>query len=98
MARARGTIRRSRTPRDPGLLASVTATSATAARVVPAAFPGSVGMLHDYIRSEERLVACPNLDAMYWFAAIDRARGPSIVQVPDFGGRFCVYQVCRCST
>ena len=40
----------------------------------------------------------PNLDAMYWFAAIDRARGPSIVQVPDFGGRFCVYQVCRCST
>lgn len=65
--------------------------------VVPAAFPGSVGMLHDYSRPEERLVACRNLGAMYGFGVIDGAR-PSTVRVPDFGGRFCVYQVCRCST
>jgi hypothetical protein len=61
--------------------------------VVPAASPGSVGMLHDYITPEERLVACPNQDVVYGFGAIDARRGPSVVQVPDFGGRFWVYQV-----
>jgi hypothetical protein len=67
----------------PGLLAGV----------VPAASPGSVGMLHDYITPEERLVACPNQDVVYGFGVIDGQRGPSVVQVPDFGGRFWVYQV-----
>ena len=61
--------------------------------VVPAASPGSVGMLHDYITPEERLVACPNQDVVYGFGVIDARRGPSVVQVPDFGGRFWVYQV-----
>jgi hypothetical protein len=61
--------------------------------VVPAAPPGSVGMLHDYVTPEERLVACPNQDVVYGFGAIDARRGPSVVQVPDFGGRFWVYQV-----
>jgi hypothetical protein len=61
--------------------------------VVPAASPGSVGMLHDYITPEERLVACPNQDVVYGFGVIDATRGPSVVQVPDFGGRFWVYQV-----
>ena len=61
--------------------------------VVPAAPPGSVGMLHDYITPEERLVACPNQDVVYGFGVIDARRGPSVVQVPDFGGRFWVYQV-----
>jgi len=60
--------------------------------VVPAASPGSVGMLHDYITPEERLVACPNQDVVYGFGVIDAKRGPSVVQVPDFGGRFWVYQ------
>jgi hypothetical protein len=67
----------------PGLLAGV----------VPAASPGSVGMLHDYITPEERLVACPNQDVVYGFGIIDARRGPSVVQVPDFGDRFWVYQV-----
>jgi hypothetical protein len=61
--------------------------------VVPAASPGSVGMLHDYITPGERLVACPNQDVVYGFGVIDAQRGPSVVQVPDFGGRFWVYQV-----
>jgi hypothetical protein len=60
--------------------------------VVPAASPGSAGMLHDYITPDEKLVACPNQDVVYGFGIIDATRGPSVVQVPDFGGRFWVYQ------
>src|SRR5262252_7654771 len=60
--------------------------------VIPAASPGSAGMLHDYITPEERLVACPNQDVVYGFGVIDGQRGPSVVQVPDFGDRFWVYQ------
>ena len=67
--------------------------SRASCRVVPAALPGSVGMLHGYIRPEERL-----LRRDVRVRVIDGARGPSIVQVPDFGGRFRVYQVCRRST
>jgi len=60
--------------------------------IVPAGPPGSIGMLHDYIRPEERVVACPNQDVAYGFGTIDARLGPSIVQVPDFGDRFWVYQ------
>jgi hypothetical protein len=60
--------------------------------VVPAASPGSAGMLRDYITPEERLVACPNQDVVYGFGVIDARRGPSVMQVPDFGSRFWVYQ------
>ncbi|WP_018180360.1 DUF1214 domain-containing protein [Jongsikchunia kroppenstedtii] len=68
---------------EPGLLAGI----------VPAGPPGSIGMLRDYIRPEERVVACPNQDVTYGFGVLDAERGPSIVQVPDFGDRFWVYQV-----
>jgi hypothetical protein len=67
---------------SPGLLAGV----------VPAAPPGSVGMLHDYVTPDERLVACPNQDVVYGFGVIDGQRGPSVLQVPHFGDRFWVYQ------
>src|SRR5215468_5314958 len=60
--------------------------------VIPAASPGSAGMLHDYITPEQRLVACPNQDVVYGFGIIDARRGPSVVQVPDFGDRFWVCQ------
>lgn len=69
--------------REPGLLAGI----------VPAGPPGTIGMLHDYIRPEERVVACPNQDVAYGFGVLDAERGPSVVQVPDFGDRFWVYQV-----
>jgi len=60
--------------------------------IAPAASPGSAAMLHDYVVPEERLVACPNQDVVYGLGVIDGHRGPSVVQVPDFGGRFWVYQ------
>jgi hypothetical protein len=60
--------------------------------VIPIASPGSAGMLHDYVAPEERAVACPNQDVVYGLGIIDGRRGPSVVQVPDFGGRFWVYQ------
>ena len=61
--------------------------------ILPAGSPGSAGMLHDYISPEQKLVACPNQDVVHGFGIIDARRGPSVVQVPDFGGRFWVYQV-----
>ena len=60
--------------------------------IIPAASPGSAAMLHDYVRPEERVVACPNQDVVYGLGVIDGTCGPSVVQVPDFGGRFWVYQ------
>jgi hypothetical protein len=60
--------------------------------VVPVAPPGSLAMLHDYVTPEEKVVACPNQDVVYGFGIIDAERGPSVVQVPDFGDRFWVYQ------
>ena len=67
----------------PGLLAGI----------VPAGPPNHIGMLHDYIRPEERVVACPNQDVAYGFGTLDATLGPAVVQVPDFGDRFWVYQV-----
>ncbi|MFW0787759.1 DUF1254 domain-containing protein [Gordonia sp. CPCC 206044] len=61
--------------------------------IVPAGPPGTIGMLRDYIRPEERVVACPNQDVVYGFGVLDAELGPSVVQVPDFGDRFWVYQV-----
>ncbi|MFE2910824.1 DUF1254 domain-containing protein [Kitasatospora indigofera] len=61
--------------------------------IVPAGPPGSLGMLHDYVAPQERVVACPNQDVVYGLGVLDARRGPSVVQVPDFGGRFWVYQV-----
>jgi hypothetical protein len=61
--------------------------------VIPAASPGSVGMLHDYVTPDQKLVACPNQDVVYGFGLIDGRSGPSVVQVPEFEGRFWVYQM-----
>lgn len=60
---------------------------------LPLAPLNTLGMLTDYIAAEERLVACPNQDVVYGsgFAALDQT--PVVVQVPDFGDRFWVYQV-----
>ena len=50
-------------------------------------------MLRDYIVPEERVVACPNQDVVYGFSILDLAREPVVIQVPDFGDRFWVYQI-----
>jgi hypothetical protein len=60
--------------------------------VVPVGPPGTAAMLHDYITPGQKLVACPNQDVVYGFGIIDAERGPSVVQVPDFGDRFWLYQ------
>jgi hypothetical protein len=60
--------------------------------VVPVGPPGTAAMLDDYITPGQKLVACPNQDVVYGFGIIDAERGPSVVQVPDFGDRFWLYQ------
>lgn len=61
--------------------------------VLPFAPLNQMAMLSDYIQPEQRWVACPNQDVVYGagIAALDQ--GPVVVQVPDFGDRFWVYQV-----
>jgi hypothetical protein len=61
--------------------------------VLPFAPLNRLAMLSDYIRPEQRWVACPNQDVVYGagIAALDQ--GPVVVQVPDFGERFWVFQV-----
>ena len=62
--------------------------------IVPVAPSNQLGMLTDYIVPEERVVACPNQDVVYGFALLDFSKEAIVVQVPDFGDRFWVYQVC----
>ena len=62
--------------------------------IVPVAPANQIGMLTDYIVPEERVVACPNQDVVYGFALLDFSKEAIVVQVPDFGDRFWVYQVC----
>ena len=69
---------------EPGLLGGV----------VPVGPPGSLGLLHDYITPDEKLVACPNQDVVYGFGILSMEKEPVVVQVPDFGDRFWVFQVC----
>jgi hypothetical protein len=61
--------------------------------VLPFAPLNTLSMLHDYVEPEQRWVACPNQDVVYGagIAALDET--PVVVQVPDFRGRFWVYQV-----
>jgi hypothetical protein len=61
--------------------------------VLPFAPLNTLSMLSDYVKPEQRWVACPNQDVVYGagIAALDRT--PVVVQVPDFGERFWVYQV-----
>jgi hypothetical protein len=61
--------------------------------IVPVAPPNQLSMLRDYIDPGERLVACPNQDVTYGFGLFALDQEPVVVQVPDFGDRFWVYQV-----
>jgi hypothetical protein len=60
---------------------------------LPQAPLNTFGMLTDYIAPEQRSVACPNQDVVYGagYAGLDIS--PVVVQVPDFGTRFWVYQI-----
>lgn len=61
--------------------------------VLPVAPPNYLCMLRDYIEPSERAVACPNQDVVYGQCVADFATDAVVVQVPDFGDRFWVYQV-----
>lgn len=50
-------------------------------------------MLTDYVDPEERNVACPNQDVVYGLGMVALDDSPVVVQVPDFGDRFWVYQI-----
>ena len=50
-------------------------------------------MFADYVDPAERAVACPNQDVVYGLASIALDLSPVIVQVPDLGDRFWVYQI-----
>jgi hypothetical protein len=60
---------------------------------VPAAPLNRLVMLTDYVASDERLVACPNQDVAYGGGSLGLDRSSVVIQVPDFGDRFWVYQV-----
>lgn len=55
-------------------------------------------MLTDYFPPDVRLVACPNQDVVYGGGLLALDKSPAIIQVPDFGTRFWVYQVVNART
>jgi hypothetical protein len=61
--------------------------------VLPFAPLNRLAMLTDYIAPEEREVACPNQDVVYGGGPLALDVSPVVIQVPDFGDRFWVYQV-----
>lgn len=52
-----------------------------------------IGMLNDYIAPDQKFVACPNQDVVYGFGVLSLDLEPVVVQVPDFGDRFWVFQL-----
>jgi hypothetical protein len=60
---------------------------------VPVAPVNNLAMTSDYITPDERYVACPNQDVVYGFGIMMLNESPVVLQVPDFGSRFWIYQV-----
>ncbi len=59
----------------------------------PVAPVNQLAMLSDYIDPGIRIVAHPNQDVVYGFGALALDKGPVILQVPDFGDRFWMYEL-----
>jgi len=59
----------------------------------PVAPINSLSMLTDVIPEDFKSVPCPNRDVVYGFGMLDLSKEPVVVQVPDFGDRFWIYQV-----
>lgn len=66
--------------------------------MMPIAPPNRLAMLSDYVDPAERLVACPNQDVVYGGGVAALDQGPVVIQIPDFGKRFWVYQVANLRT
>ena len=65
--------------------------------IAPVAYNG-LAMLTDYMSPDMRAVTCPNQDVVYGtgFLALDKTS--IVLQVPDFGDRFWLYQVIDART
>ena len=60
--------------------------------IAPIAPINHLCMLNGYIDPRQRYVTCPCQDLIYGFGILDFGREPVVVQVPDFGERFWVFQ------
>jgi hypothetical protein len=60
--------------------------------VAPIAPINRLGMLVDYNQPGQRYITCPSQDLIYGFGVLDLARDAVVVQVPNFGERFFVFQ------
>ncbi len=60
---------------------------------MPVAPVNHLAMLSDYIDPAIRVVAHPNQDVVYGFGALALDKEPVILQVPDFGERFWMYEL-----
>lgn len=60
---------------------------------LPVAPVNQLCMLTDYIAPTQAVVPCPNQDVVYGYGALDLAEKPVVLQVPDFGPRYWVYQL-----
>jgi hypothetical protein len=58
----------------------------------PSAPLNRIVMLTDYVAADERIVACPNQDVVYGGGSLGLDQSAVVIQVPDFGERFWVYQ------
>ena len=73
-------------------LATGQSTELAYAGPVPSAPLNRIVMLTDYVAPDERIVACPNQDVVYGGGSLGLDQSPVVIQVPDFGDRFWVYQ------
>ena len=55
-------------------------------------------MLTDCFPPDVRAVACPNQDVIYGAVPLALGQSPVVIQVPNFGNRFWVYQVVDART
>jgi len=72
--------------------ASVSITPAYAKHVGRDAYLWACPMVNVFNRRLHCAVACPNQDVVYGIGALALDESPVVVQVPDFGDRFWVYQ------
>jgi hypothetical protein len=61
--------------------------------VLPAAPLNSLAMLHDYIEPRQRMIACPDRDMIYGEGIAALEDTPVVIQVPNFGSRYWLYQL-----
>lgn len=61
--------------------------------VLPVAPLNRLAMLSNYLAPEQRFVTSPNQDVVYGAGFLAFDQEPVVIQVPDFGDRFWVYQI-----